>query len=351
VNGRRGLRALALAGAAIAGACGSVGPYTLAPAPSAGGGQSPITVRISQVALSTGIDAADASLGPQSRIAVTMEVTNTETRWPVAIGRLGLIVRDVRGGPDIYAGPIERDDTGLVPVSEQPASGPLTIGPGQTATVRAVFAGFPVNGPSAPLRATVVVPVQGGSYLQVAIADPGLEGPRWIGPVRAAQYLTSSYGFLGSTPNAVEFFDPVAWSWRRSFGRFIGGVDWRWSFVRREAQPDRTFDLGFSLLGDLQWQPWTSDRLGLYLQAGAFGGFQSDSQGGGSQLVGFPRASAGVVFASGDMLGSNLFSHIERPRSPQRRYAIRVGYAHWLNTGERGGSGGVQISIEALLNP
>src|SRR5215831_16770434 len=105
-----GVSAAALAIAGCATEC-----YNLVPTPRAGDAPTPVVAQISRVGVTADIGRHGESLGPASHLAIELDVTNVDPSRSATIGRLGLVVHDPRGGPDLFAGPIGRDDTGLVP--------------------------------------------------------------------------------------------------------------------------------------------------------------------------------------------------------------------------------------------
>jgi hypothetical protein len=328
--------------------------YTLVPTPytlAAAGRPLPVSVRVANISVTRGLAQPGAAFGPGSRIAIELEVRNGDAARPAVIGRASLVVRDALGGPEVWAGEVDDDKSGVSPMSYRPRNlpppptGPLMIPPGATVTVWRVFAGFPPHGPSGPLRATVFVPVQGQPPLAVVIADPVPGGPRWTAPPRGlAMYLTGGTGVLGAHH---EFYDPAGVSWRGSSGRFIWGIDYRLTARHRELAGGSLGDFGFSMLGDVQWQPW--HLPGLYLEGGAF---LADERSGGRSRgeVLLPRVSAGLVLGGGRMPPETLFP-VQRPPSAQRRAAARIGYTQWFNTGDGWGAGGIELSIEAMTLP
>jgi hypothetical protein len=348
------LRAVvACALAVTAGACRDPS-YTLVPTPVAVavGAPLPVSARVLRVRVTKALERTQAALEPNARIAVELEVRNADPSRPATIGRLSLLVRDALGGPEVYAGQVDQDTSGLTPPSDLPRGapqppppGPLVVGPGQTVVVWRVLAGFPPSGPSPPLRATVFVPVEGQPPLAVAIIDPVPGGPRWQGPSRSGSYLTVGFGALGTRGG---FYDPIGSSWRGSSGRFIWGFDYRVSLRNRGVTGGSIWDTGISLLGDGQWQIWRG--FALYLEGGTFFGDEVTPGVDRGSLVIFPRASAGLVIGGGQMPGETLFP-VARSPSAQRRVALRFGYEQWFRTGEGLGARGVQLSVEALLAP
>src|SRR5690349_19007808 len=167
----------ACAAAATGGACAGRTTYALEPAARAGGGAAAITAVIDKVAVTPDLAQPGASLSSGSQIAVQLILTTADPRRAATVGRLALLVQDALGGPELWAGPAEDDRTGLglpAPPRGTPrpsASRPIVIAPGQTITVSVVFAGFPPEGPSTPVRAVVFVPVDGSPPLRVPIAE------------------------------------------------------------------------------------------------------------------------------------------------------------------------------------
>jgi hypothetical protein len=346
----------AIVGLAGAG-CGGT-RYALGPAARAGGPPDPIIVEIGRVGVTKDLSLPGAALRPESQVAVELVVSNADPLRPAVIGRLGLVVRDVLGGPEVFAGPVDRDQTGLVPPYPRGAASPMvtapfTVGPEQAVTVWAVFAGFPPDGPSTAVRAKVLVPVDGHRILEVAIADPVPGGPRWYGAGTAASYLTSGVTEVGAR-DVITAFDLIGFSYRHSHRRLAWGFDDRITYVYRDALAAGPPALGVSLLGELQVRIWRA--LVGYAEGGALFGFESPPavyaalRDVGTRGVLVPRVSAGIVLAGGGRLLDPTLFPAQRPESEQRRFAVRFGYARWFNTGG-GRTDGIQLSFEAAISP
>jgi len=314
--------------------------YTLVPAPTAGGAPSPVSARIERVATTDDVLNPSRGLGPRSRIVVELEVENADPERPAPIERPGLRLEDVLGGRPVYAGPIEWRETW-----------PLVLAPGERRTLRVMFAGFPVDSPTTPVRASVFVPVQGRPPLELAIADPVPGGPRWQGERISAAYISGSFSTV-SNVERLHIYD-LGFAYRWSSETVVGGIAYRCTEIEREALAAAPHDFGFSLLGEARWQ---TTLLGVYFEGGAFVGFESppktdaSAQAGSSRTVALPRLGVGISLAAGRILGSPLFP-IYRPPTALRRLGFLAGYTQWFHTGDKQPVHGFQFSLETAYWP
>jgi hypothetical protein len=288
----------------------------------------PITVEVRSVECWRNCD-LDAPL------FVEIELRNDDAARAFATAPPRLIARSLWGGPAIQ-----------IPLTDMDGARPgEAVAPGATRRLRLRFASDD-EAPVGPYRLTLVEQVNGLPPFEVPLSDPPA-GPRWVA-TRAplAGYVSSGFSGLGAGQGKGFFaMEPIGTSLRFSFGRLVLGIDVRYSFLFRTTMAVGGSSFGGSGLLSLGWQPWTW-HLAPYIQGGSYFGVGDGPRNGEGQLVSSPRTSAGVLWSFGPRLGSRTDVPIDRPASPERVAGLRVAYTRWFRTGDSGGDGGFEMSLE-----
>jgi hypothetical protein len=287
---------------------------------------------------------------------VELELRNDDAARALTTAPPRLAARSLWGGPTFELALTEID--GMPPEEAMGrsaywsagATGPThpvrrAVPPGATLKVRLRFAADG-EAPVGPYRLTLVEQVDGTPPFEVPLSDPPA-GPRWAAQrAPIAGYVSSSFAGVGSGQRRGFFaMEPIGTSLRLSFGRLVLGFDVRYSFLFRTTMAVGGSSFGGSALVSLGWQPWTW-HLAPYVQGGSYGGLGDASRAGSAGLVSSPRASAGVLWSFGPRLGSRTDVPVDRPMSPQRLGGLRLAYTHWFRTGDSGGDGGFEMSLE-----
>ena len=269
-------------------------------------------------------------------LTVDLELRNDDATRTFRTAPQRLVARNLWGGPAVELSPTEMD--GAPP-------GETSLPPGTKRRLRLRFTSEG-DAPVGPYRLTLVERVDGLAPFEVPLSDPPT-GPRWVArraPVAA--YVSSGFAGLGPRHGKGFFaMEPIGASLRLSFGRLVLGFDARYSFLFRTTMALGGSSFGGSGLVSLGWQPWTW-HLAPYVQGGTFAGLGDGQRTGGGQWVSSPRASAGVLWSFGPRIGSRTDVPIDRPPSPERLGGLRVAYTRWYRTGDSGGDGGFEMSLE-----
>lgn len=321
-------RSIVAAALAVAG-CG--GPtYELRGARATSSG-APVTAEVSRVRCWRNCDLAVP-------VAVELDLRNDDARRTFTLALPRLTARSLWGGPTF--------ELPLAEIDGVPAKRAVrpSLSPASTRRLRLAFAsdGEP---PEGPYRLALVEGVDGLDSFEVPLSDPPA-GPRW-GSSRppTAVYLSTGFAGIGSRDQGFFVMEPIGASLRSSFGRLVLGIDVRYSFLFRSAPGVGGSSLGGSGLVSLGWQPWTWP-LSPYVQGGEYAGAGDSPQPGQGRLVSSARASAGVLWFFGSRVGARTDVPVDRPLSSQRVGGLRLAYAHWFQTGEHGGSDGLEMSLE-----
>jgi hypothetical protein len=282
---------------------------------------------------------------------IELEVANTDPARAFAVGPPRLVAGSALGGPPFD---FDLEDEGLKQLDREAAWKGATpdrrVGPGATRVTRAKFLlKKNPDAPQGPYRITVVVPVEGQAPLELAIADPRPGGPRWGTPMQSpGAYVRGGWADMGGRNDAFQVIEPIGISGRRAFGRLVIGFDERFTFLYKTADALSVADraTGLSFLANVAWEPWRFP-VAPYLEGGVFVGFGPDPfEMGRARWSAAPRVAGGLLLMQGSRLGSGSPLPFEAPTSPQRVFGMRIGYAHWFNTGASGGTGGIEFAIE-----
>jgi hypothetical protein len=347
------VRCLLVAGALVTGGCASR-VFQLSPVPRAGDGTAPVKAQVRQIAWAAQAEDGDLFSGAQATVEI--DLYNADPARTFVVGPPRLVGRQALGGPEITFQRVAADEAepapggGLVAAT---ASHAFTLKPHESRTVWAAFTAPDADRLRGTVHLSVVVPVDGQAALEIAIADPVPGGPRWRQdrPV-AGGYTTGGLSFLWGT-ETTTVMEPIGLSYRMSHERWVIGIDARYAYLYQESLAGGPPSMGFSLLAQLSWQPWHG-RIAPYMEAGSYTGREfppSAYAQAGARLIELPRVGAGILIVSGPRLGGSGALPFDRPLSPQHRGALRVGYTRWFNTGERGGTGGLQLSFETGFGP
>jgi hypothetical protein len=275
----------------------------------------------------------------EAPVFVELELRNDDAARAFTLAPPRLVARNLWGGPAFELLLLEIDG-----VASRFAPRPV-VPPGATRGLRLGFAsdGEP---PVGPYRLTLVEQVDGLASFEVPLSDPPA-GPRWAAPRSPiAAYVSTGFAGLGSGQRRGFFaMEPIGGSLRFSFGRLVLGFDVRYSFLFRTTMAVGGSSFGGSGLVSLGWQPWTWP-LAPYVQGGTYAGLGDAPRSGEGSLVSSPRASAGVLWFFGPRLGARTDVPIDRPPSPERIGGLRVAYTRWFRTGDSGGDGGFEMSLE-----
>jgi hypothetical protein len=333
----------AAAALALAGCGGTV--YELRPAPHAAAPGVPLTAEVRSVE-------SGPNGGVAWRVIVELAVHNGDPARAFSTGPPRLTTRGAWSGP-----PVELELTEERPTPEESldrstfwesgasASGPRApLPPGATRTRRVVFE-LHDDVPPGPTRMVLTVPVDGGSPIELVLADVA-GGSRWrTTRPPTGGYVRSGVAFVGAD-NGFTAIEPIGLAARFSFGRLVLSLDYRYTFLQRPPAPTPGDSFGLSGIVGLSWQPWTW-HFAPYAEGGAFAGTgRASSAADQSQTSFAPRVSGGVMGFFGPRLGDEAKVAVDRPLSPQRRLGVRVGYTRWFHTGLAQRSDGVEMSLE-----
>jgi hypothetical protein len=339
MNRSRSLGIVAVVVAAVAlGTFGCAGTlYELQPVPRAGDGTPAVKAQVRRLSWAGQPESGGLAEGAQLGVEVDLYVADA-TRVFV-VGPVRAEARPALGGPAVVLAPAE---------GETP--GPMTLQPREGRTVWVTFDVPDADPPRGPQRLVVIVPVQGQPNLELAIADPVPGGPRWSAGRVVGAYFFSGLAFAGSPRLSV--MEPLGFAARLARGRWVLGLGASYTFLYQEALAGGPPAHGVSLHAQVTWQPWTW-RFAPYVEVGTFTGYQDPppAYSMSARTLELPRVSAGVLLSLGKRLGETGALPFEHVLSPQRELGLRLGYTRWFNTGERGGSGGVELSVERGFGP
>jgi hypothetical protein len=318
------------------------------PAVASAGG---LTVEASAVAASPAFLAQRG--GAWSVLATTLVVTNRgPDTYVLDLDQASLVVTAPGGELPELVLPVTASGKGpappALPMDRTPSE--LTVAPGSLAVVWVAFrATHELDEPGLRRRIVVRVPISGGSGpLDVVLAEPTVERPRWTLPAAArASYVgvsasgtgdEGSVGFLRTSPKSVV--GPVVIALAVELGARAGKL-------RGEREPTIVCcDLGLAL--DLTAPffrlPWTAigPTLGYHaIFALESGRIDKATWHGPSIGLSFfaspiePRVAGALpVRTSPSVLGYSLFS---------------IQYVHWFRRGDEGGSPGGLVTFERSI--
>jgi hypothetical protein len=333
---------LAAVALGVVGCGGTV--YELRPVPRATGTDAPLTAQVRQVEWIRDLDA-------EGLVAVVIDAQNGDPARTFTLEPPRLLAKSTAGGAAFeleLSSVLAIDDASPDRATYQKigAKPRQPLAPGATRTMRATFQarGEPPRG---PLGLVAVVPVEGAAPLELGLALPGAEGPRWQTPRPVSGlYLRGGYASLGRGNGVFYALEPVAFAFRSSFGRWVTSADLRFTFLAREGGSAPGTSQGFSGLLGLAFEPWHG-MLAPYVEAGAYGGAGAAPMTiGGVRYVGAGRVSAGVLVFAARRLEAQATLPVDRPLSPQRAFGLRAGYTRWFYSGASSGTPGFELSYE-----
>jgi hypothetical protein len=311
--------------------------YELQPVPRAGDGTPPVKAQVRRVSWLG--QPESGGLGEGAQLGVEVDLYVADATRVFVVDPVRVEARPALGGP------------ALVLTSAGDATpGPMTLQPHEARTIWATFDLPDIDPPRGPQRLVVIVPVQGQPSLELAVADPVAGGPRWPAGRVAGAYFFSALAFAGSPRLSV--MEPLGFAARLARERWVLGLGASYTFLYQEALAGGPPAHGVSLHAQVTWQPWTS-RFAPYVEVGTFTGIQAPppAYSMSARTLELPRVSAGVLLSLGKRLGEAGPLPFEHVLSPQRELGLRLGYTRWFNTGEHGGSGGLELSVERGFGP
>ncbi|HVZ75455.1 MAG TPA: hypothetical protein VHJ20_23930 [Polyangia bacterium] len=320
-------------------------PFELVPVPRAGDGAPPVKMQVRHLSWSDQPEGED--LAPGATVEIELDVYDADATRSFSVGAPQLVGRAQRDGATVEFEHVV--DGGWFDLPVDPAVG--VVRPHETRTLSAKFKVTSDDPPGGPLRLEVILPIAGQPALELAIADPATNQPRWRADgARVIAYAGSSVSFL-SLAGGTYAFEPLTVAEVHAFGRWSFAMSQRFTYVYQEALAGGPPAFGGSLLARANWQPRTW-ATGFYAEGGAFFGIQH-APGAYAQTAGHwvtaPRVSAGLRWGLGRFsVGSLPF---DRPASTLRQAGIKLGYTRWFHVDDRGGSGGLELAWEMGFSP
>jgi hypothetical protein len=341
----------ALLAALTAPACVPVQTLPLTKAAAASSGELTVEARV--------VGASPAFLtqrgGDWSVLATTLVATNrsTDASYVLEIDHATLVFSDPGGELPDVALAITAAGTGpapsAIPMDRVPA--PLNVGPGGTAVTWVAFrARAGLDEPGLRRRIVVRIPVSGGGApLEVALAEPAVERPRWnLPPIAQASYAgvsasgtfdEGSVGVLRTSSKSVVA-DRVVIAPAVDLGVRAGKL-------RGEREPTiACCDLGLALdvMVPLVRAPWTS----FGPTVGYHGIFALES--GRQDKATWHGPSIGMTFLSSPIEPRIAGALPVRTTPSVLGYsAFSIQYVHWFRRGDDGGSPGGFITFERSI--
>jgi hypothetical protein len=292
--------------------------------------------------------------GTWSVLATTLVATNrgTEAAYFLDLPHASLVLSDPGGElPDVVV-PITSAGTGpapsAIPLNRPPMA--LSVEPGATAVTWVAFrAQDALDEPGLRRRIVVRVPVSGGGApLDVVIADPGVERPRWqLPPIAQASYAgvsasgtfdEASVGVLRTSSKTVA--GPVVIAPAVALGARAGEL-------RGERESTiACCDLGLSLdvVVPAVRTPWTS----FGPTVGYHAVFVLES--GRQDKAAWHGPSVGLTFFSSPIEPRIAGALPVRTTPSVLGYSsVSIEYVHWFRRGDDGGSPGGFLTFERSI--
>jgi hypothetical protein len=337
---------MALSVALGAWGCAATRGYDLQPVAHAGDGMPPVKAQVRRVVWADQPESGDLFGGAE--VSAEVDLYDADPARTFVAGALRLEARPALGGPARALVPQGQETTEDAAVPSNPNE--LVLRPHETRTLWVTFEVPEDDPPRGIQRLVVIVPISGQPDLELPIADPVAGGPRWrAGRVRGL-YAISKFGGVGKL--GLDAMEPVGFAVRFSRERWVLGFGGTLTYLYQQTFAGGPPAFGLSVHAQLTFAPWTS-RFAPYVEVGSFNGFQDPPTGYTASRRGLelPRASLGVLVSFGGRLGATGALPFEHELSPQHVFGLRVAYTRWFNTGEAGGSEGLEIGIERGFGP
>jgi hypothetical protein len=291
-----------------------------------------------------------------SVVAATLTVENRGAQSrTLELDRATLVLSDEAGAlPEVALGagmggegPAPR----LIRFDARPT--PLTLAPGQSATVWVAFRheqALPEE--DLPRRIVLRLPEAGafGRSAEVVLAEPATGRPRWVRePIRAASYAgIHAAGTLDEASFGIVRVSPKA-----AIGRFVVGPSFGLGFRGGElrGEPRSTVaccDLSASFDASLQLGRDRNGSVGPYL--GYHGLFALER--GRPDRAAWHGPSAGVRFFSTPIERKHATAFPVRSTPTVLGHtSLTIAYVHWFRRGDEGGSPGGILVLEHTAPP
>jgi hypothetical protein len=345
---------LALVAALVASAC-SPAYLTVRPTEPLTAAAGRVSVEVTKLWLTEGV--RDDGLDADSRLVVGLRVRNDgPVARRVSPGSFSCVMHLDPSRPGearalLAGGGGEGEFSGELP-DEGTLLGAVTIPPGQSREVWAIFEGYRFDGSEVPRRVTMTVPVDGMAPMVVTLADPARGALRWqTPPARKAVVIglknvsLFAPGMGGSMPTTeitiLRRSGPVLWD---------VGIQ---SFLFAETQGHRLVSQTSVFTGSgvtahltlpvLTWgTPQEPRQLGLYAGGAASFGVEvlrpPIPEDAVPHIYGFLQAEAGVELDIGALRLARTPFPLSLEGRGLPRWALRVGYVHtWAGGANSGG--------------